>query len=753
MLTIHMIGNAHLDPVWLWRWQQGADEALATFRSAADRCDEYPDFRYTRGEAWLYRLVERLDPALFVRIRCLVERGQWHITGGQVTQPDANLPTAIGWQRQFLHGQRYFLERFGVRPTIAYNVDTFGHPATLPDILVKAGCAGYIFHRPTPLQVDLPANVFRWRGPGGGEVLGMRLVPAYVTFGADLTEQIEAAAKATTPGLEHVMCFYGVGNHGGGPTKGHIEYILAHLHAFPDIELRFSTPGLFYAAVRDSWDALPVVTADLELQHTFPGCYSVMHDIKQRQRATEHLLAQSERVIMTLVTSPDQRCDLQEKLDVAWEDLLFTQFHDILAGACIAPAYTAVRAMQGRALISGEEIIYEATRRWARQTLPPINEQQIIVLNTDEEAWGGLVEAEPSLDFDTWGQRWLSDLRGQPIPLQRVQAAGHLMTHRILFPLMVESGEAQQLLLRTDAPPSSSSVETDLDVSPRHLANGRMRVEVDQRGVRQVWLDGHPLLGGGGIGLHLRQDGTDTWVMDTDAFTWPVESLFSSEAEQWTVEESGPLRVRIRLEGWLGHSRVRWTLSLLRYEPRLFIELDVHFCDHLTLLQMPVHLAETPLTWRDGQALGAVERHMDATGRPVEWPVQDWSKMTLSQDQEVALVTNDAYSVSVSEEEGWQWTLLRSPRAASVAEGWASEVFLNSGRDSYTDQGEQHFQFQFLASQAPLPDALLEQRARQQGQPPVVFDRYEGLNRPPWGATPPQHLQQPLETNMTEVSQ
>ncbi|HKF36593.1 MAG TPA: hypothetical protein VKB35_06785, partial [Ktedonobacteraceae bacterium] len=130
-----------------------------------------------------------------------------------------------------------------------------------------------------------------------------RIVPAYVTFESDLAEQIRAAAKATTPGLEHVMCFNGVGNHGGGPTKAHIEYIRTHTHAFPGIELRFSTPELFYAAVRASWDVLPVVTADLELQHTFPGCYSVMHDIKQRQRATEHLLAQSERVIDAFVSA------------------------------------------------------------------------------------------------------------------------------------------------------------------------------------------------------------------------------------------------------------------------------------------------------------------------------------------------------------------------------------------------------------------------------------------------------------------
>jgi len=75
---------------------------------------------------------------------------------------------------------------------------------------------------------------------------------------------------------------------------------------------------------------------------------------------------------------------------------------------------------------------------------------------------------------------------------------------------------------------------------------------------------------------------------------------------------------------------------------------------------------------------------------------------------------------------------LTQSQAASVAEGWASDVFLNTGRDSYTDQGEHHFQFQFLASRASLPDTLLEKRARQQVQPPIIFDRYEGLNRPPW---------------------
>src|ERR671915_66028 len=61
-MLVHMIGNAHIDPVWLWPWQAGADEAIATMSFAADRCDEYPEFIFTRGEAWLYRQAERLRP-------------------------------------------------------------------------------------------------------------------------------------------------------------------------------------------------------------------------------------------------------------------------------------------------------------------------------------------------------------------------------------------------------------------------------------------------------------------------------------------------------------------------------------------------------------------------------------------------------------------------------------------------------------------------------------------------------------------
>jgi alpha-mannosidase len=724
-LIVHMIGNAHIDPVWLWPWQAGVDEALATFRSAADRCDEYPEFVFTRGESWLFEQVERIDPELFERVRRLVESGRWHITGGQYIQPDVNLSTVMGLHLQILHGQRYFRDRFGVSPRVGYNVDSFGHPATLPDVLASHGYVGYVFHRPGAHQVELPAQTFRWRGAGGGEVVGFRISPAYVTFSDDLYGQIMLSIEAADHGLGHTMCFYGVGNHGGGPTKANIEYILENARAFPDAELRFSTPQAFFDAVAPSREQLPIVTE--ELQHTFPGCYSVMHDIKQQQQRGEHLLDQCGRIVECFVDDEGERRRLRERVDGAWDDLLFTAFHDILAGTSVPAAWDSVRAMQGRARITGEEVAVEATRRWARRALPPVNEQQIVVINPDEAPWEGMVETEPFLSFDAWRDRWLSDLEGRPVEFQAVQPDAAAHVERVVFPLSLDAGGFAQVLVRTDDPPASRAPGTDLEVSPQFIANGHLRAELDGFGIRRLIAGEQDLLGEDGAGLHLRRDLSDTWTFHTDRFVEPVEAVL--RADGWILEESGPLRARVRAEGWLGRSAVRWTLTLHRDEPRLQVRVEINFGERFKLLQMPIHLSAPPALRTDGLPGGRVER---ASG-PTEWPVQGWSRVEVG-DRQLALVTGDAYSLSLDGDR-WQWTLLRSPKMA-----WGGgEPVVYAGRDWHTDQGPHTFDFVLCVGES-IDETVLRTAARQQMQPPIVFDRYEGMDRPPWGNSPPRAL-------------
>jgi alpha-mannosidase len=712
-VIVHMIGNAHLDPVWLWNWQAGSDEAVATFRAAADICDDYEEFVFTRGEAWLYQQVADIAPDVFRRVPELIARGQWHIVGGQFVQPDCNLITEQGWRHQFRRGLSYFEEEFGVRPTLAYNVDSFGHPATLPDLLAELGFRGYLFHRPRPEQVKLPAQTFRWQGSGGAEVIGFRIVPGYNARTADLHEQVMTAVDATDPRLGHAMCFYGVGNHGGGPTRDAVEWILEHRDAFPEIELRFSTPDAFFDAIEPYRSELPIV--DYELQHTFPGCYSVMHDIKQRQQRGENLLDQGQRVLSAFGSESHNRDQLERKLADAWDDLLFTSFHDILAGTSIPSAWDSVRAMQGRALINGEEVIHTVTRRWARTQLPPFTRQQIVVVNADSDDWEGVVEAEPSLYFDRWGDRWLSEVDGEPIDHQLVQPEAHIITNRVIFPLRVPARSSVQVLVRDDAAAGTEAPESDLHASPAELGNSELQIELAPSGIGQIVANGRNLLGGSGIGLWLRNDSSDTWGQHRIAFDEPVETQL--DGGTWIVEETGPIRVRVRLEATLGSSPLRWTLSLHRDDPRLFLGLEIAFNERLKALQMPIQLAGPVTAWVDGQAGGTVSRET----QQVERPLLGWSRISLA-EQDVAIVTNDAWSVSV-ERDRWQWTLLRSPKMAWYGPG---EPEIYAGHDTYTDQGTHTFSFQLHIGEG-LGLAKLAAAARQVAQPPIVFDRYEGM--------------------------
>ena len=724
-MRIHMIANAHIDPVWLWPWQAGVDEAIATTASMADRCDEYQEFIFTRGEAWLYQQVEQLHPALFERVRKLVAAGRWHIVGSQFLQPDLNLPTAAGLHRQITHGHRYFQDRFGVISKIGYNVDSFGHVASLPDILAAHGYESYVFRRPEQHQTAIPAHTFIWRGVGGAEVIAFRIEPTYVANFADLGGQVEIAIDSADPALGHAMCFYGVGNHGGGPSKAMIEWILEHRHSFAGHELVFSTPEAYFAGIRDKRHLLPTVTH--ELQHTFPGCYSVMHDIKQRQRQTEYLLAQAESAARSLSANDAEQRDYLTRLDAAWDRALFTEFHDILTGTSIPSAWESVRAMQGTARFAAEEVLVQATRRWSYRTLPKVNEHQVVLINTAPRAFEGYAEAEPYLDFDVWGQRWISDERGAPVPFQVIQPEASQLIPRILFNTAVPAGGSRQLQVRNDPRPAMPADDGRLTASPRRLSNGLVEVELRPAGIAGISLAGKALLAQGGIGLHLRKDTTDTWTFHTDTWSEAIEVVLADGV--WTVEEQGPLRVRARLDGRVGTSRVQWTVSLARDETVVAMELVVNFDERFRLLQLPIELATAVTAHTDGIAEAGIVRAPSAS----EWPFTDWARLN-SAGTDLALTTRDIFSHSV-DGQLWQLTLLRSPKMAWG--GGVPEPYV--GRDHHTDQGVHRFEFALGLGQAASAEATAAAVARLQ-HPLVIFDRYEGMNRPAWGPVPPRGL-------------
>lgn len=145
---LYMIGNAHIDPVWLWRWPEGYQEVRATFASALDRMDEYPEFIFTMDQIVFLTWIEEHDPEMFARIAARVAEGRWEIAGGMWVEPDCNLPSGESFVRHTLYSQRYLQDKFGLTATVGLNADPFGHHAMLPQLLAKSGIDSYLFLRP-----------------------------------------------------------------------------------------------------------------------------------------------------------------------------------------------------------------------------------------------------------------------------------------------------------------------------------------------------------------------------------------------------------------------------------------------------------------------------------------------------------------------------------------------------------------------------------------------------------------------------
>jgi len=351
---VHLVCHAHLDPVWLWQWEDGMTQALATFRAACDFCDQRPGFIFCHNESLLYKWVEDHDPALHRRIQRLVRAGRWSVAGGGYVQPDINVTSGESHIRQFLLGKDYFRDRFGAEPTTAYNFDTFGHAEGYPQILAGCGFDSYIFCRPGEPQIDLPFGPFRWRDRSGREVLARRSAESYPTQKRAATKLAEWMSRYDA---EPVSLFlWGIGNHGGGPNHEDLQGIEQFGREHPQYEFVHSTPERFFADARRMGRAFPVVQG--ELQRIFPGCYTSMSRVKRAHRACESLAALTERMAAMawwLGRAPYPARDL----DVAWKDILFGEFHDILPGSSIQPAEADSIALFGH----GSEVLRRAKAR------------------------------------------------------------------------------------------------------------------------------------------------------------------------------------------------------------------------------------------------------------------------------------------------------------------------------------------------------------------------------------------------------
>lgn len=348
MKKLHLISNAHLDPIWQWEWEEGAAAAMSTFRCAARFCREFDGYIFCHNESLIYRWVEEYEPALFVEIQELVKLGKWHIMGGWHVQPDCNLPSGEGFARQVTEGRRYFAEKFGKEPTTAINFDPFGHTRGLVQIMAKSGYDSYLFCRPDPGNCALPAETFTWVGYDGSTVIGQRAAEGYGSSLGRAMEKIHSLENRDVGnGLGFVL--WGVGNHGGGPSREDIRAINEYITecAEKGVEVVHSTPEEYFADVKAFDVELPRHEGDVNLWA--PGCYTSQVRIKQKYRQTENLLFSTEKMYTHLCAMGKGTYPEKEFGEVLY-DMLTVQFHDVLPGSSVLPAEEMALRMLDHAL-------------------------------------------------------------------------------------------------------------------------------------------------------------------------------------------------------------------------------------------------------------------------------------------------------------------------------------------------------------------------------------------------------------------
>jgi|GEM_PF-43411 len=497
--TLFLVCNAHLDPVWLWQWEEGLAETLSTFRTAARFCEEFEGFVFCHNEALLYQWVADYEPELFETIAQLVASGRWHVMGGWYLQPDCNLPSGESFVRQILVGKRFFAEKLGTEPTCAVNLDPFGHSRGLVQILAKSGYSSYLFCRPGKGDLELPGDDFVWVGYDRSELLAHRAPDHYNSTRGQAAARIEDwLAKNCERGFG--LLLWGIGNHGGGPSREDLTAIagLAQSQAEGDtsrgsqgsrgsgdggegvgdtsleasVEARdtaFPAAGwrIQHATPEDYFERLDADRATLtrwqhDLNPWAVGCYTSMALVKQAHRrlesrysTTEKMLA--EAALQGLCTYP------RDELKSALEDLLFCEFHDVLPGSAIVEAERdALQRMDHGLEILSRQRARAFFAQLAGQRPAAEGEFPIFVYNPHPYELAPVIVCEfqppePNFDKQRFLQPTLSDVSGHPVPSQVEKESANIATDqrkRVVFQARLGPSSMTRFACRLDEVPS-----------------------------------------------------------------------------------------------------------------------------------------------------------------------------------------------------------------------------------------------------------------------------------------------------------
>ncbi|NLK08930.1 MAG: alpha-mannosidase [Firmicutes bacterium] len=333
------VAHAHIDMNWMWRWDETVAITLDTFRTILDLMDEYPEFTFSQSQASVYKIVEDYGRSMLADIKRHIRQGRWEVTASTWVEADKNMPNGESMARHLLYTKRYLSNLLDIKPkslNLDFEPDTFGHSINVPEILSQGGVKYYYHCRGAEGHF-----LERWTAPSGRSIIVYRepfwynasIEPQMVMYLPDFCRQY---------GLMSGLKVYGVGNHGGGPTRRDIEKII-DMNTWPVFpSLVFGSYKEFFGEAEKAADSLPKTHG--ERNFIFTGCYTSQARIKAANRIGEAALNEAETFSTLAALNSDWRYG-HEHFFEAWRHVLFNQFHDIIPGSGVADTREHARGL------------------------------------------------------------------------------------------------------------------------------------------------------------------------------------------------------------------------------------------------------------------------------------------------------------------------------------------------------------------------------------------------------------------------
>jgi alpha-mannosidase len=627
--SVRLTGNSHIDAAWLWPWTETVDVVRRTFSTALQLMDEYPQYTFTQSAAAYSEWMVQKYPSIYQEILSRVKQGRWELVGGMWVEPDLNMPDGESLVRQLLLGKRYFKDKFGVDVRIGWNPDSFGYNWQLPQIYKKSGIDYFVTQKMAWNDTNkLPMKLFWWQSPDGSRVLtyfphdyANEIDP--VRIAADLT-----TSRGRNPGVTEMMHLFGVGDHGGGPTRAMLDsgekwtepqmvfprtFFGVAQGFFSDVETKLDTarsPVWNYKAIAtantnlppaaDGKITLPIWNDELYFEY-HRGVFTTQANHKRNMRESEEEMLDAEKYssLAWLSGAAYPAMELTE----AWKKVLFNQFHDLAAGSGIGVIYNdaqhdydTVRWATGEATSNALHILASEVNTTA------LGSGGVSVLVFNPLAWErtDVVAADVQMPDAAENGITVLDAQGKRLLYQVLSSDSATHTHQLLIEAKDVPSLGYEVL---HVIPGRNDATSDLHADGLTLENSFLRVMVDPHsGCITSLYDKRSKfesIAAGGCGNELvafkdTPKDYDAWNIDAD-----FEQRFTNldQADSVQLIERGPLRGVIRVKRKWQQSEFVQDITLYAGLDRVDIVNDIDWHETHVLLK-----AAFPLAASSGEA-------------------------------------------------------------------------------------------------------------------------------------------------------